>query len=90
MCIAQKGRCKLSDPNIRYSRISDILEIINTMAKEPLGVTINDVVTNYNVSRRTAQRMIACILNVLPQINEIETTDTCKHWGFIKYSQSIL
>ena len=70
---------------LRYSRIADFLELIG-MLQKPLGVTIKEVQEHFNVSRRTAERMLESIMSVLPQVNEIEvTTDICKHWGFIEY-----
>ena len=78
----------MSDPNIRYNRLSDILDLVFLMAKEPLGVTISDIEIRYCVSRRTAERMRDSILNVLPQVDIIETEDTHKHWGFINFSIS--
>lgn len=76
------------DTQIRYTRFSDIIDLLMLMAEKPLGVTINDIKIRYCVSRRTAIRMRDCLLNVLPQIDEIETTDKCKHWGFVNYSPS--
>ena len=80
----------MSDTMIRYTRLSDIIDLLILMIKEPLGVTINDIKIRYNVSRRTAIRMRDCLLNVFPQIDEIETTDKCKHWGFNNYSIPVL
>lgn len=78
------------DTQIRYTKFSDIIDLLMLMAEKPLGVTINDIKIRYCVSRRTAIRMRDCLLNVLPQIDEIETTDKCKHWGFIDYSMPII
>ena len=80
----------MTDTTIRYTRFSDIIDLLMLMAENPLGVTINDIKIHYNVSRRTAIRMRDCLLNVLPQIDEIETTDKCKHWGFKNYSIPVI
>ena len=74
----------------RYSRISDILDLAIYMASKPLGITINEIAERYNVSRRTAERMRDSLTCIFSQIDEIETTDTQKHWGFINYSISQL
>lgn len=70
----------------RYSRISDILDLAIFMSSKPLGVTINEIALRYNVSRRTAERMRDSLTCIFPQVDEIETTDTQKHWGFTNYS----
>ena len=44
----------------------------------------------YNVSRRTAERMRDSLTCIFPSVDEIETDDNQKHWGFINYSISNL
>ena len=74
----------------RYSRLSDILDLAIFMQSKSLGITISDIMDRYNVSRRTAERMRDSLLNIFPSIDEIETDDSQKHWGFINYSISQL
>ena len=74
----------------RYSRVSDILDLAIFMQSKSLGITISDIMERYNVSRRTAERMRDSLLNIFSSIDEIETTDTQKHWGFINYSLNSL
>ena len=70
----------------RYSRISDILDLAIFMSSKIQGVTISEIAARYNVSRRTAERMRDSLTCIFPQIDEIETEDTQKHWGFVNYS----
>ena len=70
----------------RYSRISDILDLAVFMGSKLIGITIEDIQKRYNVSRRTAERMRDSLLNIFPSIDEIETDDNKKHWGFINFS----
>lgn len=72
----------------RYSRVSDILDLAIFMSSKIQGVTISEICQRYNVSRRTAERMRDSLTNIFPQIDELETDDTQKHWGFINYSIS--
>ena len=72
----------------RYSRISDLIELVIYMQSKPLGVTINDIMERYTVSRRTAERMRDSLLNALPQVEEIDSDDNFKHWGFRNYTVS--
>lgn len=74
----------------RYSRVSDILDLAIFMSSKIQGVTINEIAERYNVSRRTAERMRDSLTCIFPQIDEIETDNTQKHWGFINYSISNL
>lgn len=74
----------------RYSRVSDILDLAIFMSSKIQGVTINEIAERYNVSRRTAERMRDSLVCIFPQIDEIETDDTQKHWGFTNYSISQL
>ena len=74
----------------RYSRISDILDLAVFMSSQPLGVTINDISQRYQVSRRTAERMRDSLTCIFSSVDEIETNDIQKHWGFINYSISQL
>ncbi len=71
----------------RYSRVSDIIELATYMASRVQGITIKDIMQKYNVSRRTAERMRDSLLNIFPQIIEIDDVqDGQKHWGFADYS----
>ncbi|MCR4881630.1 MAG: WYL domain-containing protein [bacterium] len=74
----------------RYSRVSDILDLAIFMSSKLNGVTIKDIEERYNVSRRTAERMRDSLTCIFPQVDEIETDDMQKHWGFINYSISQL
>ena len=66
----------------RYSRISDILELLTLMQSKVLGVTLTDIQTRFGTSRRTAERLRDALIYALPQIDEIETGGKEKHWGF--------
>lgn len=74
----------------RYSRVSDIIDLAIYMSSKIQGVTIKNIEQRYNVSRRTAERMRDSLMCIFPQVDEIETNDTQKHWGFINYSISSL
>lgn len=70
----------------RYSRVSDILDLAVFMSSKINGVTITDIMKRYNVSRRTAERMRDSLTCIFPAVDEIETADIQKHWGFVNYS----
>lgn len=72
----------MTEDKPRYSRISDVLELLVMMQSRVLGVTLSDIVKEFQVSRRTAERLRDAIIDILPQIEEIETLGKEKHWGF--------
>ncbi len=77
----------MTDNKPRYSRVSDIIDLATFMSSRIQGITIKDIIERYNVSRRTAERMRDSLLNIFPQIIELdEVNDTQKHWGFADYS----
>ncbi len=74
----------------RYSRVTDIIELIILMQSKIAGVSLNDIQEEFNVSRRTAERMRDSVLSLLPQVDEIPTESRVKRWGFINYSMNEL
>lgn len=70
------------EDKLRYSRVSDILSLLTLMQSRVLGITLTDIQNELNVSRRTAERLRDAILCIFTQIDEIETDDREKHWGF--------
>lgn len=80
----------MTETKPRYSRVSDILDLAIFMSSKIQGVTINEIAERYQVSRRTAERMRDSLTNIFSSVDEIETGDLQKHWGFINYSISHL
>lgn len=74
----------------RYSRITDLIELIVFMSSKLEGVSLNDIQEHFNVSRRTAERMRDSVLFALPQVEEIPSVGRVKRWGFPTYSLSEL
>ena len=67
----------------RYSRTTDILSLMILMQSRVQGVTLNDIMKEFSVSRRTAERMRDSLMLAVPQIEEIENFKTReKYWGF--------
>ena len=73
------------DDKPRYSRVTDIIELIILMQSKVAGVSLNDIQEEFDVSRRTAERMRDSVLNLLSQVGEIPTDSRVKRWGFINY-----
>ena len=71
----------------RYSRVSDAIELMIWMLETPQGITLKQIQERFNVSRRTAERLRNSLLNALPQVDELNYSQSNeKHWCFINYS----
>ena len=66
----------------RYSRVCDIFEVAVFMQSKPEGITIQDIMKRFAVSRRTAERMRDSLVISFPQICEIGYKNKQKHWSF--------
>ena len=71
---------------IRYSRMTDFMQLLHMMLAEPSGVSLNDICVEFNVSRRTAERMRDAICNEFPQVDVVSEGGKVKRWGFVNYS----
>ena len=78
------------DAKPRFSRITDLIELIIFMSSKLNGVSLLEIQERFNVSRRTAERMRDSVMLALPQVEEIETNERIKRWGFTSYSLSEL
>lgn len=74
----------------RYSRVTDIIELIILMQSRISGVSLADIQEEFKVSRRTAERMRDSVLNLLPQVEELPSDSRIKRWGFVNYSMNEL
>lgn len=75
----------------RYSRLTDLLELVIFMLSRVQGVTLAEIQERFNISRRTAERMRDSLLNLFPDIEELDyVNDGFKHWGFTNRSYSRL
>ena len=66
----------------RYERILNIIDLIMTMQSNTFGVSLKEIQESYNVSRRTAQRMKDIVMELYPQVSELQTNSKIKRWGF--------
>ncbi len=66
----------------RYERILNIIDLIMTMQSNTNGVSLKEIQESYSVSRRTAQRMKDIIMNLYPQVTELQSNSKIKRWGF--------
>jgi predicted DNA-binding transcriptional regulator YafY len=71
--------------NPRLKKTANMLQLAFNMATRPNGVTLQEIEQEFNVKRRTAERMRDCLIYAFPnQIEELFINDgsNTKHWGF--------
>ena len=73
---------KMADEQARYPKLGKILNLIIKMQSRYSGITLNDIQTELEVSRRSAERLRDVLLWEIPSIVELESTGREKHWGF--------
>ena len=71
---------------IRYSRMTDFMQLLHMMLADPRGISLNEICIEFNVSRRTAERMRDAICNEFPQVDVVSEENKIKRWGFTNYS----
>ena len=75
---------------IRYSRMSDFFQLLYMMMAEPKGISLDEIQDEFQVSRRTAERMRDAVRNVFPQVDVVGENEKIKRWGFINYAMKQL
>ncbi len=65
---------------MRYGRIEDLLRLCAMMQGRSDGISLAEIETAFNVSRRTAQRMRDALCRALPQVEEIRDDELHKRW----------
>lgn len=65
---------------MRYERVEDLLKLAVMMQGSAEGVALADIMEEYGVSRRTAERMRDAVLRAFPQADETNIGDGYKRW----------
>jgi predicted DNA-binding transcriptional regulator YafY len=65
---------------MRYERVASLLQLALKLASSREGLTIEDVQTEFAVSRRTAERMLDGVRTAFPHIDEAPSDDRKKRW----------
>lgn len=66
--------------SIRYSRLRDLIEVVRMMQANASGISIRDIESRFEVSRRTAERMRDAVLDAFIQVEELRLDDGTKRW----------
>ena len=65
---------------MRYERLTDIVKLAMHLQGTRGGLTMDDIVAEFGVSRRTAERMRAAVEAAFGPLQAVETGDTRIHW----------
>ena len=65
---------------MRYARADRLIQLALEMQAARGGLTLTDIETRFEVSRRTAIRMRDAVLRVFPQADEVPSNDRSKRW----------
>jgi predicted DNA-binding transcriptional regulator YafY len=65
---------------MRYERVEDLLKLAVTMQGSAEGASLGDIMEEFGVSRRTAERMRDAVLRAFPQAEEAAAGDNYKRW----------
>ncbi len=72
----------IKEDNLRMNRIKDIIDLIMSMQALRYGISLAEIQEKYEVSRRTATRMKDIVLELCPQVEELQINSRTKRWGF--------
>ncbi len=67
---------------MRYERVEDIVKLVIMMQTQSRGVSLYDIQEEFEVSRRTAERMRDAVVRIFPQIETFDSSDKIRRWKF--------
>ena len=70
----------------RLAKVGNIIELIIFMQSRIGGVSIQDIMDRFGKSRRTAERMRDCVMDLCPVEEIYNPHEKFKRWGFTDYS----
>lgn len=73
-----------------YEKMYDMIDLALWMQEAGEGVSLEDIVQRFNVSRRTAERMRNALLLYFPQMEEVDTGERTKRWRIPQRSLNTL
>ncbi|MBQ8476310.1 WYL domain-containing transcriptional regulator [bacterium] len=73
----------IKEDNLRIQRIKDIIDLIMLMQSRTQGISLAEIQEEFEVSRRTAQRMKDVVISLYPdKVAELQENSKIKRWGF--------
>ncbi len=69
------------DPGIRYERVKDVIDLAVRLQGSRTGLTLDDIMSEFSVSRRTAERMRNTVDWAFPgSLDFVSSDDNKRHW----------
>ena len=73
-----------------YEKMYDLFDLAMWMQESSTGVSLEDIESKYQISRRTAERMRNALKIYFPQMEEVETYERTKRWRITQRSLNSL
>ncbi|MBR1604843.1 MAG: WYL domain-containing protein [Alphaproteobacteria bacterium] len=73
-----------------YGKIIDLFKLALQMQETSEGISIEEIKKEFDVSRRTAERMKTALLDSFPQMEEVDTGERTKRWRISQRSLNSL
>lgn len=73
-----------------YEKVYEMLDLALWMQEAGEGVSLEDIMHKFNVSRRTSERMRNALLLYFPQMEEVDTGERTKRWRIPQRSLNTL
>ena len=73
-----------------YEKMYDMIDLALWMQESGEGISLEDIMQRFNVSRRTAERMRNALLLYFPQMEEVDTGERIKRWRIPQRSLNTL
>lgn len=71
---------QVSDSGLRYPRLRDLIALIHMMQGSASGVSLGDIQSRFEISRRTSERMRDAVRDAFVQVEELRLDDGTKRW----------
>ena len=65
---------------MNYGKMLDLFDLAMKMQESSDGISLTDICRDFNVSRRTAERMRDALFIYFPQMEEVPTGEKIKRW----------
>lgn len=75
----------------RLNKAEEIIKLAMLFQNSYCGLTVDDIASEFECSRRSAERMKALLFDLFPdKIEEVQTSDKKKRWRFVKGTMNFL
>lgn len=69
-----------------YGKMLDLFDLVMELQVRSEGITLQEIQNKYNISRRTAERMMKALKDYFYHIEEVDSGERIKRWHLPQYS----